>query len=72
MTQETYDARQVIEAFGGTNATAQLCDITPGAVSQWVHNGIPKAQLMYLKTKRPRVFRALDAAKRSRSESGAA
>jgi hypothetical protein len=63
MTQETYDVRQVIEAFGGTNATARLCDITPGAVSQWIRNGIPKPQLNFLKAKRPKVFKKLTAAR---------
>lgn len=59
MTEETIPAERVIEAFGGNAKVAKLCDITPGAVSQWKHNGIPKAQLNFLKAKRPKLFAAL-------------
>jgi hypothetical protein len=63
MTEESIPAEKVIEAFGGNAKVAKLCDITPGAVSQWKHNGIPKAQLNYLKAKRPKLFATLLPAK---------
>lgn len=50
------DAPKIIDLLGGTTKTAALCDITPGAVSQWRHAGIPKSQLKYLKLARPDLF----------------
>lgn len=50
------NANTVIDSLGGTGATARLCNISPGAVSQWRHDGIPAARLMYLKLARPDVF----------------
>lgn len=47
----------IIERLGGTVATAELCEVTPGAVSQWKgENGIPKGQLRFLRAVRPDVF----------------
>lgn len=56
--QRELDAPEIIEGLGGTNRTADLCEITPGAVSQWRHTGIPKAQLKFIKATRPDLFRA--------------
>ena len=50
------DANKIIDAIGGTNAMAELCKVTPQAVSQWREDGIPEARLMYLKLARPDVF----------------
>lgn len=50
------DPNKVIDALGGTNATADLCNVTKGAVSQWRTDGIPEARLMYLKLLRPDIF----------------
>ena len=50
------DDNKIIDALGGTSATATLCMINPAAVSQWRINGIPPARLMYLKLARPDVF----------------
>jgi predicted transcriptional regulator len=50
------DAKKIIDRLGGTAKTAELCDVTPGAVSQWIHSGIPAARLMYLKLARPDAF----------------
>jgi hypothetical protein len=55
-TQEELDASDIIELLGGTNKTAELCEITPGAVSQWRKTGIPKSQLKYIKLARPECF----------------
>lgn len=55
------DNSKIIDAIGGTSAVAELCDVTPGAVSQWRHDGIPSARLMFLKLARPDVFEKLGA-----------
>lgn len=54
-------AAQIIGDLGGTAKTAEMCDITPGAVSQWRRTGIPKAQLNYIKAARPDLFRVVRA-----------
>ena len=51
------DANKIIDDLGGTSAVAQICNVTTGAVSQWRHDGIPEARLMYLKLLRPDVFK---------------
>jgi predicted transcriptional regulator len=58
MSKEKVDAEQVIAKLGGNAKTAELCEVTPGAVSQWLHNGIPRAQLKFLRLARPDVFEA--------------
>jgi hypothetical protein len=47
------DASKIIDDLGGTNAVAELCQVTPQAVSQWRDDGIPPARLMFLKLARP-------------------
>lgn len=54
------DANQIIDSLGGTSAVAELCDVTTGAVSQWRHDGIPKARLMFLRAVRPDIFIQID------------
>lgn len=54
-TQNT-EANRVISLLGGTSATALLCGITPGAVTQWRANGIPRTQRKYLEVVRPDIF----------------
>ena len=55
------DANTIIDKLGGTSKTAELCEVTVGAVSQWrTANAIPRARLMYLRAVRPEVFRALE------------
>jgi len=49
-------APQIIDRLGGTSKVAELCEVTPSAVSQWRDDGIPKARLMYLRAIRPDVF----------------
>ncbi len=46
----------IIDRLGGTVETAQLCELTKGAVSQWRTNGIPKPWLKFLRAARPDVF----------------
>lgn len=57
-----YDPNEVIDALGGTNAVARMCQIKPGSVSDWRKTGIPNARLMYLKLAAPAVFRSLKTA----------
>lgn len=58
MSEHITDA-QIIDALGGTSEVARLCEVTPGAVSQWKTEGIPKPRLMFLRLARPKVFRRL-------------
>ncbi|AHF03420.1 regulatory protein [Marichromatium purpuratum 984] len=53
------DANTVIDALGGTAATAKLCKVRPPSVSGWRKNGIPEYRLDYLRLARPEVFRSL-------------
>lgn len=58
---------QIVEQFGGTSATAALCEVAPSAVSQWKRKGrIPKAHIKFLRMKRPDLFDA--APKRRRAQ----
>ena len=43
------DENKLIDELGGTAWVAVLCDVTPGAVSQWKTSGIPKARLQFLR-----------------------
>jgi predicted transcriptional regulator len=61
----TLEPKEVIERLGGNARTAELCEISPGAVSQWVHNGIPKAQLKFIKLARPDVFKKRNTRRKS-------
>lgn len=47
---------EIIDAIGGTSATARLCHVSPAAVTPWRKKGIPKARLMFLKLARPDLF----------------
>lgn len=51
------NSSQIIDSLGGTAETARICDVSMAAVSQWKLNGIPKAQLRYLKLAKPEVFK---------------
>jgi hypothetical protein len=54
------DSNKIIDALGGTNEVARLCEIKPPSVSEWRRDGIPHARLMFLKLARPDVFAALE------------
>jgi hypothetical protein len=47
---------EIIDILGGTTEVARLCEIEPPSVSEWRHNGIPKARRMYLRLLRPDLF----------------
>jgi hypothetical protein len=61
------DSNKIIDALGGTNVVAELCMVTPQAVSQWRHDGIPQARTMYLRLVRPEIFKAQRQAKPHKS-----
>lgn len=50
------EAVAIIELLGGTSKAAELCEVSPSAVSQWMRNGIPRGQLRFLRLARPDVF----------------
>lgn len=56
MSIQTDDAEKIIGDLGGNAKTAAFFEVTPGAVSQWLYNGIPKDKLKYLKLARPDLF----------------
>lgn len=52
------DANQLIDALGGTAATAKLFDVRAASVSEWRQKGIPKARMQTLRLMRPDLFAA--------------
>jgi len=65
---DTENPNTIIDALGGTSATARLCEVQPPSVSEWRKNGIPKAQLKFLKLARPDAFPNAPKPKRRRSQ----
>lgn len=49
---------EIIDAIGGTSATARLCRVTPASVSDWRKTGIPDARRMFIELARPEIFNA--------------
>lgn len=47
---------ELIDAMGGTNAVAALCEIKPPSVSEWRKNGIPHGRRLLFKALRPDLF----------------
>lgn len=54
---DTNTANRIIDALGGTNAVAELCEVTAQAVSQWRTDGIPKSRMMFIKVVRSKVIK---------------
>lgn len=54
------DANTIIDRLGGTTRTAELVELTTGAVSQWRKNGIPKYWEKFFRAARPEVFESED------------
>jgi hypothetical protein len=48
---------EIIELLGGTAKVAQIFGIKMPSVSRWRKTGIPKARLMYLQVRYPKVFK---------------
>jgi hypothetical protein len=57
---DTSLANTIIDRLGGTSETARICDVKPPSVSEWRKNGIPKAQLRFLKVAHPSVFEGIN------------
>lgn len=53
---EKLTPNEIIDALGGTSKVARLCEVQPPSVSEWRRNGIPKAQLRFLRLARPEIF----------------
>ena len=61
---------ELVDAIGGTGKVAELCELTPGAVSQWkTADSVPKAHRKFLRLMFPVL---LDRYESSRSEEAAA
>ncbi len=58
MENQPLDPNEIIDAIGGTGATARIFKIKDSSVSEWRVNGIPQARLMYLRLLRPDLFDA--------------
>jgi hypothetical protein len=56
LNMDTQTANDIIDRLGGTSETARLCEVKPPSVSEWRKNGIPRAQLKFLRLKRPDLF----------------
>lgn len=66
--KSTIDAQKIIDLLGGNAKTADLWQVTPGAVSQWLTNGIPSSFLKFLKVQRPDVIAAATTKHKARSK----
>lgn len=55
---EKHPDSYIIDALGGTAATARLFGIAQPSVTKWRVSGIPDARLMYLRLARPDLFKA--------------
>lgn len=50
-----HDAEMIIHDMGGNGAVAELCNITSGAVSQWLVTGIPEPRMQYFRALNPKL-----------------
>lgn len=50
-----HDAEKIIQDMGGNGAVAELCNITSGAVSQWLSTGIPEYRMLFFRVKHPQL-----------------
>lgn len=53
-------AEKIIDALGGTSATARLCEINPASVCEWRHAGIPKPRMMFLRLAQPQIVTKIE------------
>lgn len=56
------DPNKIIDRLGGTGKVAEICERTPGAVSQWRKRvgGIPRHHLRFLRAIKPKIFKELE------------
>lgn len=64
------DTQKVIDLLGGNAKTADLWQVTPGAVSQWLTNGLPRAFVKFLQVQRPDVYTAASGKPKRRTPAG--
>lgn len=55
---EAQEVQRILGVLGGNKGAATAFGITSAAISQWRQNGIPKAQIKYLRLARPDIFAA--------------
>jgi hypothetical protein len=48
-------AKELIEELGGMCEAARICDIASSSVASWSKIGVPRARVMYLKLKFPKL-----------------
>lgn len=53
-------ASRIIDALGGTAATARLFSISMPSVTNWRWNGIPRARMMFLEAAHPDALASVD------------
>lgn len=50
------DSSLIIDAFGGTNRLARICNSTSASVANWRKTGIPAWRELYLRQLAPQLF----------------
>jgi hypothetical protein len=63
MHMDTVKTSNVIDALGGTNAVARICDIRSASVSGWRKLGMPRHWEAFFRLRNPEIFKSLEAAK---------
>ena len=53
-------ATKAIEALGGTAKTARIFGISMPSVSDWKHEGIPHARMMFLRLAKKKALAGID------------
>ncbi len=48
-------AKQLVEELGGNCEVARICQIATSSVASWYRLGVPRARVMYLKLKYPKL-----------------
>jgi hypothetical protein len=59
MGDKQIDPEKLIKLLGGNSNVAKLWEVTPGAVSQWIPNGVPADFIKFLRVARPDVIKKL-------------
>jgi hypothetical protein len=52
-------ANKIIDAIGGTNATAKMMHKSAAAISQWRRNSIPDDCLELIRYRKPKLYKAV-------------
>lgn len=54
---DTVNVNEIIDSLGGTSIVAKIFGISTAAVAKWRRTGIPRARLMYLHVKYPKILK---------------